>query len=504
MTSVTLHSLVATQCLTEDEVVSFAAGQLSAEKRQEAHLHLDACEVCQHLLNEAVHGLATAATATDRSPEDDAAWSTLFRPGTIVGGRYLIRRFVARGGMGEVYEAFDRELQERVALKTVTSTASDDPNAVRRLKAEVQLARRVSHPNVCRIYDFGTHASSTNGPQLAFLTMEFVDGETLGRHLRLEGALSLDEALPLARQLLLGLAAAHDAGVLHRDFKSDNVILRRDGQRKWPLILDFGLARTLDPFRSQSSASQRGLVGTFAYIAPEQLEGKPSSTASDVYSLGVVLFEMLTGELPFKARSAKAIPTLDRLLRPAPAPSSVNPAVPAFLDELVLGCLRRSPEERFQSAADVLRRLDELERRPARNKPRLAAWAAGAVAIAACIAYLVLLASPRAPTAAAPAPRELIPAAPAVAPPAPPRASLPSALPSVPPAPPSVRQASEAAPTTTQKESAARRALPAPPPQTSSPVPPPAPVLSSSTPTPTAPSPAVAGWENPFQQDNSR
>src|SRR5438445_1299068 len=126
-------------CLSDDDVLAFAAGQLSADRRQAAHLHFDRCEVCQQLLSEAVHALATAPTAGFVS-EDEVAWSTTFRPGSVVGQRYLIRKFVARGGMGEVYEAFDQELQERVALKTVTSTACDNPSAVRRLKAEVQLA----------------------------------------------------------------------------------------------------------------------------------------------------------------------------------------------------------------------------------------------------------------------------------------------------------------------------------------------------------------------------
>ena len=143
--------------------VAFANGQAPPELRESAHRHLDVCEECQQLLNEAVHALATARTA-GQGDEDEVAWSTTLRPGVVVGRRYEIRRFIARGGMGEVYEAFDQELQERVALKTVTATACDDLSAVRRLKAEVQLARRVSHPNVCRIYDFGTHQGKEGAP----------------------------------------------------------------------------------------------------------------------------------------------------------------------------------------------------------------------------------------------------------------------------------------------------------------------------------------------------
>src|SRR5262249_34724464 len=138
--------------------------------------------------------------------------------------RYRIHRFIARGGMGEVYDAFDRDLHKRVALKTVLSNSADNFSAVRRLRAEVQLAHCVSHPNVCRIYDLGIHVLP-NGAPLNFLTMEFVDGESLRARIE-RGPVSVDDSIAIARQLLLGLSAAHSAGILHRDFKSENVMLR--------------------------------------------------------------------------------------------------------------------------------------------------------------------------------------------------------------------------------------------------------------------------------------
>ena len=352
-------------------------------------MHLDHCETCQSLLNAAAHALATAATAPLQDGEE-ATWNTTFRPGTLVGWRYLIRDFIARGGMGEVYDAFDRELQEHVALKTVNSTACDNPNAVRRLKAEVQLARRVSHPNVCRIYDFGTHAMNDTGALISFLTMELLNGETLGQRVRLSGALPVAEACELAREMLRGLCAAHDAGVLHRDLKSDNVMLREnDSGGCSPLILDFGLARALGHDSQHASASHPHLVGTFGYIAPEQLEGKPHSRASDVYSFGVVWFEMLTGELPFESESSPALAALERLHRPAPAPSSKNSEVSKELDAVVLRCLNRSPKERFRTAAEVLTALDELEtRRRYRSKKRvLTPFLLAALPVAVLVAY---------------------------------------------------------------------------------------------------------------------
>jgi serine/threonine protein kinase len=356
-------------CLSDEDIVAFAQGGLPSGRLPEIHAHLDACETCQRLLTEAVRALATAATAPETS-RDGTRWNTTFQPGVVLAKRYRIKHFIARGGMGEVYEAFDEDLQQRVALKTVAAAASDHPDAVRRLKGEVQLARRVSHPNVCRIYDFGTHAMS-DGTQLSFLTMEFVEGETLGQYIRLGGALALSEARALARQMLLGLGAAHDAGVLHRDFKSDNVILRPDGAaRVTPLILDFGLARALDhESQNSSNGSNPALVGTFSYLAPEQLEGKPHTRASDLYSFGVVWFEMLTGELPFDPGSSPAVAALQRLRKLAPAPSGKNPEVTSELDALVLRCLRRSPRDRFETAADVLVALDALDR----SSPRLRA-----------------------------------------------------------------------------------------------------------------------------------
>jgi serine/threonine protein kinase len=380
------------RCLDDEELLAFAGGRLSPTRRDFAHRHLDVCDVCQQLLNEAVRGLATAKTGT-AIEEEQVAWRTMFRPGMLVGGRYVVRRFIARGGMGEIYEAFDEELQERVALKTVTSTASDNPSAVRRLKAEVQLARRVGHPNVCRIYDFGTHLVAGTGAPISFFTMEFVEGETLGERIRQNGPLPVEDARRLGRQLLHGLGAAHAAGVLHRDFKSDNVILRREGERYEPVILDFGLARASDQDVTQSSGSVGGLVGTLAYMPPDQLEGKPYTTASDVYSFGLVWYEMLTGELPFKARSSPAITTLDRLTRPVPLPSSKNPAVPPDLDAIVIECLRRSASDRPQTAADVLAQLDELTRKtdtlPPASRGR-SVWTLAIASLVLATAYFAL------------------------------------------------------------------------------------------------------------------
>lgn len=354
-------------CLDNDSIVAFAQGLLTNERLERVHWHVDQCGLCQRLVNEAAHALDSEPLSESRRP----SWNAVFQPNTIVGRRYRILRLIARGGMGEVYEAFDTELQERLAIKTVTSTACDSAQAVRLLKAEVQLARRISHPNVCRIYDFRTHETEPSSGAVNYLVMEYVEGECLGRRLRDFGAVPVAQAVSLAHQLLLGLNAAHQEGVLHRDFKSDNVMLRtKSDGRVVPVILDFGLAKTLNESGDVATTFNQGqgMVGTIGYMSPEQVEGHSLSKASDIYSFGTVWFELLTGRLPFVSESPVSA-ALARLRQAPPAPSSINPKVPAWLDELVLRCLNRSLLERFSSAQQVLDALAaqaELSSRPPR------------------------------------------------------------------------------------------------------------------------------------------
>ncbi|MGC4069088.1 MAG: serine/threonine-protein kinase [Polyangiaceae bacterium] len=285
-------------CLGTDEILAFVQGQIPDEGLDQVHAHVDECEVCQCLLAEAAHALDSEPI----SESTRTSWNTVFQPSTIVGKRYRILRLVARGGMGEVYEAYDTALHERVALKTVTSTSCDNAQAVRLLKAEVQLARRISHPNVCRIYDLGTHQIESTGHEIHFLVMEFVDGECLGRRLRASGAFPLDQAQSVAQQLLFGLRAAHDAGILHRDFKSDNVMLRTESDgRLTPVILDFGLAKALNESGLiATTQTSQVMVGTIGYMAPEQIEGAPLSTASDSVRIRRRLVRIADGEVALR------------------------------------------------------------------------------------------------------------------------------------------------------------------------------------------------------------
>lgn len=285
--------------------------------------------------------------------------SAALRAGTILSGRYQISRFIARGGMGEVYEAQDLDLGIRVALKTIRPEIASDPPALRRLKQEVLLARSVSHPNVCRIFDFGRHVMDTK--DLSFLTMEYLEGETLSQRLEVRGPFSTASALPVVRQLADALGAAHLAGIVHRDFKSANVMLTPAESGERAVIADFGLALATHDDKDEAAGSEGDaaaseIAGTPAYMAPEQVIGKRAGPAADLYSLGVVLYEMVTGTVPFR-RPTLLETARARLTDDPPAPTSLVAISPAW-ETTILRLLARDPAARFSRAADVVRALE--------------------------------------------------------------------------------------------------------------------------------------------------
>lgn len=274
-------------------------------------------------------------------------------PGCLIADRYEIVSLLGCGGMGEVYEANDRDLGGKIAVKVIHPKISLDPDALNRFRREVHLARQVTHPNVCRVFDIGHHWHQ--GEEILFLTMELVRGETLAARLKRAGKIAPPEALSIASQLCQALEAAHRASVLHRDLKSSNIMLVGEGEQVRAVITDFGIARGLSEIEgaSENRSAQGMIVGTPAYMSPEQLQGKALTFSSDIYSLGVVLYEMTTGVRPFQNNSSW-IEAVNRLTENPVAPVKINPALGDNWNKTILRCLERDPEKRVASVEAVL------------------------------------------------------------------------------------------------------------------------------------------------------
>ena len=288
-----------------------------------------------------------------------------FPAGSVVCGRFEILRFIGQGGMGQVYEALDLELKTRIALKAIQPDVSSDPRMLSRFRREVQLTRLITHPNVCRTFDIERHSFDINGrnSDITFLTMELLDGETLAALLHRKKRLTTVEALPLVLQMIDALTAAHTVGIVHRDFKPSNVLLVPTNRSPRVVVTDFGLARAVfarenSPTESvaTSLSGSHGMMGTIVYMAPEQFERGEASVASDIYSLGLVMFEMVTGRRPF----ADAIPFAEatkRLKQPAVSAGTIVPDLDRTWDAAISRCLALEPKDRFETAKQVAEAL---------------------------------------------------------------------------------------------------------------------------------------------------
>lgn len=284
-----------------------------------------------------------------------------FTSDEILANRFQIVRFIARGGMGEVYEAIDTELQSRVAIKTIRAEIAGAARALAQFKREVQLARQVTHPNVCRIFDLFRHQTSSNSGGVLFVSMELLHGETLSEYLQRTGRIPAASARNLLMQIAQALSAAHEAGILHRDLKPANIMLEplRDGSLR-AVITDFGLAWTPGPTDdTASSSTNRFSFGTPAYMSPEQIEGKPLTPVSDVYSLGLVAYEMLTGVRAF-AEESPLLSALRRLKETPPAPTRLVPELGYAWDCLLQHCLDPEPGKRFPTARQFCEAIEKL------------------------------------------------------------------------------------------------------------------------------------------------
>ncbi|MFL6196005.1 MAG: protein kinase domain-containing protein [Thermoanaerobaculia bacterium] len=280
-----------------------------------------------------------------------AGHSTLtgIAPGALLGQRFEIVSVLGAGGMGIVYKARDRELDDVVALKMLKRDLWGDRTQLERLKSEIKLARKITHPNILRTHDFG----EIDG--IPYISMEYVRGVTLRYMLDQTRRLPYSAGLRLAKQLCAGLAAAHSVGVLHRDIKPENLILEPTGNAK---LMDFGIARPID--RVAPGQTQAGfIVGTPHYLAPEILQGREADPRSDLYSCGVVLYEIFAGTLPFEGPTAMEI-MVKHLREEPPPPSTRWKEIPPALEAAILRCLRKDPDERYRSIAELQRDLEGL------------------------------------------------------------------------------------------------------------------------------------------------
>lgn len=281
----------------------------------------------------------------------------LFVPGEVIGKRYQIGRYLARGGMGLVYEATDLESGQKVALKALKPKVADDHVSTLRFYREIELALRIDHPNVCALLDSGSH--ETPRTKVEYLVMELLRGETLSELLARKKVLPRESVRTIVIQIANGLAAAHSVGVLHRDLKSGNIILHEGREGMRAVITDFGLARSVRQDSGPPSARLTAigqLMGTPAYFAPELLESKDLTEASDVYSFGVLIFEMLTGTLPFTG-STPLMTALKRLREAPPDPRTLVPDLEPVWVEILKKCLERKLEKRYSSPRDILATL---------------------------------------------------------------------------------------------------------------------------------------------------
>jgi serine/threonine protein kinase/tetratricopeptide (TPR) repeat protein len=308
--------------------------------------------------------LADASPAPSPVPISDSALKLvqLFPPGTLLAGRYEILRVLGEGGMGAVYQARDRELDRVIALKVIRPELAGNAAILQRFKQELILARHVTHKNVVRIYDLG------EADGIRFITMEYVDGEDLRSLLKTHGKLSAHEAVQIIEQVCRALEAAHAEGVIHRDLKPQNIMRDQQGRI---VVMDFGLARSLEDVGMTQTGA---LVGTLEYMSPEQALGGELDQRSDLFAVGLIFYELLTGKVPYKADTALASLMKRTQERAIPA-SQVDGTVPKALSRIVSRCLERDPATRYQHAAEILKQLQAWDSNPGISPSALARMA---------------------------------------------------------------------------------------------------------------------------------
>ena len=281
------------------------------------------------------------ATAVEVPFDRDEASDGSLSPGTILADRYEILKMLGEGGMGAVYTAMDRELDRVVALKVIRSELADKPEILQRFKQELILARLVTHRNVIRIFDLGVSGN------VKFITMDFVEGRDLKSVISEQRKLPAGKASDIIRQMCLGLEAAHSEGVVHRDLKPQNIMLDAQGR---VYLMDFGLARSMELVGMTRTGA---LLGTPAYMSPEQAKGEKVDARTDLFSLGVIFYELVTGTLPYQADTMMAT-LIKRAKEPPVPPNQVEPSVPPAINDVIMKCLQIKLERRYQNAGEIL------------------------------------------------------------------------------------------------------------------------------------------------------